>query len=251
MRRRLAASALARGRARRTRRRARGRPRHVPRLLRRRVWRGDRDGQRAVRIRAPDRAPPRGDRSARRLGQRRGHAITRAAEARGDRRGRRIRAGVRPCERRAPVAQGARPPRPRVGPEPRCHLRLHDEHGHGYPYEASESVFRLWEDMARREPGAVDAAMLRRAVSREAQHHLLYVADRAMRGDLRSAWRLLAAVRRHARLGTAVATFALSLPRTGFEQASRVFAQRTGRVVLYDPAPRVGPRVHELPQSSS
>ena len=104
-------------------------------------------------------------------------------------------------------------------------------------------MFRLWEDMARRAPGAVDAAMLRRAVRREAQHHLLYVAARAVRGDLRTAWRLLAVVRRHARLGSALATFALSIPRTVYEQASRVFAQRTGRLVLYDPAPRApGPR---------
>jgi glycosyltransferase involved in cell wall biosynthesis len=127
-------------------------------------------------------------------------------------------------------------------PEPRCSLRLHGEHGHDYAYEASESVFRLWEDMARREPDAVDAAMLRRAAQREAQHHLLYVAAHAIRGDLGSARRLLAEVRRHARLPAALAAFALSIPRTAYEQAPRVFAQRTGRLVLYDPAPRAGPR---------
>jgi hypothetical protein len=130
-------------------------------------------------------------------------------------------------------------------PEPRCSLRLHDEHGHGYAYEAHESVFRLWEDMARREPCVVDAAMLRRAVQREARHHLLYVAAGALRGDFRGARRLLSVTRRHARLGAALAAFGLSIPRTSYEQASRVFAQRTGRLVLYDPAPRAGPRSNE------
>jgi glycosyltransferase involved in cell wall biosynthesis len=130
-------------------------------------------------------------------------------------------------------------------PEPRCSLRLHDEHGHDYAYEANESVFRLWEDMARRAPDAVDAAMLRRAAQREAQHHLLYVAAGALRGDVGTARRLLAETRRHARLPAALVTFVLSLPRTAYEQASRVFAQRTGRLVLYDPAPRAGPRSNE------
>ena len=126
-------------------------------------------------------------------------------------------------------------------PEPRCNLRLHEEHGHGYAYEPSEAVFLLWEDMARREPGAVDAAMLRRAVQREAEHHLLYVAARALRGDIRTAKRLLATLRRHARLGAALATFAFSTPRIAYEQVSRMLARRTGRLVLYDPAPRAGP----------
>lgn len=132
-------------------------------------------------------------------------------------------------------------------PEPRCYLRLHEEHGHGYAYEPSEAVFLLWEDMARREPGAVQAPMLRRAVQREAEHHLLYVAARALRFDLRGASRLLATMRRHARVASALTSFALSLPRTLYEQASRVLARRTGRLVLYDPAPRAGPRARELP----
>jgi glycosyl transferase family 2 len=129
-------------------------------------------------------------------------------------------------------------------PEPRCHLRLHDEHGHTYAYEPNESGFLLWEDMARREPRVVDPPMLRRALQREAQHHLLYVGARALRGDLRTASRLLAAVRRHARLGAALSAFALAAPRTAYQQASRILARRTGRLVLYDPAPRVGPRAH-------
>ena len=51
-------------------------------------------------------------------------------------------------------------------PEPRCCIRLHDEHDHGYEYAADESVFRLWKDMAAREPAAVDDRMLRRALDR-------------------------------------------------------------------------------------
>jgi glycosyltransferase involved in cell wall biosynthesis len=131
-------------------------------------------------------------------------------------------------------------------PEPRCYLRIHGEHDHGYEYAADESVFRLWKDMAAREPAAVDNRMLRRALDREAGHHLLYVVARLLRGDVRGARRLLDALRRHVPLWSALPRFALAAPRIGYEQSLRIFARQTGRVVLYDPAPRPGPRQHEL-----
>ncbi len=130
-------------------------------------------------------------------------------------------------------------------PEPRCYLRLHDEHEHGYEYMADESSFLLWEDMARREPAAVDATMLRRALRREAHHHLLYVGACVLRADRRSAGRLLAALRRHVRLRSVLPGFLLSSPAILYRQALRVLARRTGRLVVYDPEPRPGARMDE------
>jgi glycosyltransferase involved in cell wall biosynthesis len=128
-------------------------------------------------------------------------------------------------------------------PEPRCYLRLHDEHRHDYSYEPNESVFLLWKDLARREPAAVNARVLRRALQREARHHLLYVVARLVRGDRESASRLLEVVRRHVPLGSTLAGFALEAPRLGCQQARRLLALRTGRLLIYDPAPRPGPRL--------
>lgn len=127
-------------------------------------------------------------------------------------------------------------------PEPRCFIRLHAEHDHGYDYTANESLFLLWKDIAVREPAAVDAPTLQRALMREARHHLLYVSAMVLRGDLPAARRLLAAMRRHAALRAALPGFALRAPGIAYRQALRVFAVRTGRLVLYDPAPRPGPR---------
>jgi glycosyltransferase involved in cell wall biosynthesis len=131
-------------------------------------------------------------------------------------------------------------------PEPRCYLRLHAEHGHEYAYEPSESVFLLWEDMARRAPTAVEERMLNRALRREAAHHLLYVVVRLACGDLHGVRRLLAALRRHTALGPALTRFALSLPRITYEQSVRILARRRGRLVLYDPSPRAGGPIGEL-----
>lgn len=134
-------------------------------------------------------------------------------------------------------------------PEPRCYTRIHGEHDHGYAYEASESVFRLWEDLARREPAAVDEQMLRRALRREAHHHLLYVAAYVLRLRLGPARRLLRAIRGHVPLGAALASFALTIPRVAVQQGLRLFALATGRLVLYDPSPRPGPRLRDLPNA--
>jgi len=134
-------------------------------------------------------------------------------------------------------------------PEPRCYLRIHDEHGHQWAYEPSESVFLLWEQMAHREPAVVDGAMLRRALQREARHHLLYVGAHLLHLRPRSATRLLRAVGRHVPLRSALPRFALALPRIVWEQGLRLLALGTGRMVMYDPTPRPGPRRHEFPVS--
>jgi hypothetical protein len=130
-------------------------------------------------------------------------------------------------------------------PEPRCYLRLHAEHDHGYAYEAEQSVFLLWKDMARRAPDAVDARMLRRALEREGRHHLLYACAYLLRGDVRAARRLVGSIRPHAPLRSVLPRFLVSVPAVAYRQALRAVARRSGRAVVYDPEPRPGPRLRE------
>ena len=65
--------------------------------------------------------------------------------------------------------------------EPRCYMRIHAQHDHGYVYEPSESEFTLWEDLHRRVPEAVDGPMLSRALGRGAREHLLYALANLLR----------------------------------------------------------------------
>lgn len=134
-------------------------------------------------------------------------------------------------------------------PEPRCYLRLHEQHAHGYAYEPDEAVFLLWEDIARREPAAVDSSMLKRALRREARHHLLYVAARLVGRDISGTLRLLETMRAHVPLWSALPRFVFSLPRTAFDQALRLLALRTRRLLVYGPSPRPGPPLGELPET--
>jgi hypothetical protein len=131
-------------------------------------------------------------------------------------------------------------------PEPRCYVRLHAQHEHGYAYEANESVFLLWKDIARRAPEAVDAAVLRTALLREAHHHMLYVGARLLKADVGGVRRLLGSMRSHVPLRSALARFVVTAPRAAFRQGLRLFAKRSGRLLVYGPAPRPGPRLREL-----
>lgn len=127
--------------------------------------------------------------------------------------------------------------------EPRCYMRLHDDHAHGYAYVPSEAEFRLWEDMHARAPAAVGDALLARALRREARHHLLYATASLARRHGGAARDLMRTTARHLPIRAALTSFALHLPRLLLGQALRLFAVRSGRLVLYDPAPRPGPRI--------
>lgn len=127
--------------------------------------------------------------------------------------------------------------------QPRCYMRIHSQHDHGYVYEPSESEFTLWEDMHRRAPERVGQAMLRRALLRGAREHLLYAGVNLVRGRVTAAGRLTARTRRHVAAAPAVGSFLLHLPRLVSGQLLRLLAVRSGRMVVYDPAPRPGPRL--------
>ncbi len=134
--------------------------------------------------------------------------------------------------------------------EPRCYTRIHGEHAHGYAYAPSEAEFRLWEDMHDREPAAVGGALLARALRREARHHLLYATVSLAQRRGASARGLVRATGRHLPIRAALASFAVHLPGLALGQALRVFAVRSGRLVLYDPAPRPGPRITDTSSRS-
>jgi glycosyltransferase involved in cell wall biosynthesis len=125
-------------------------------------------------------------------------------------------------------------------PEPRCWLRIHTEHTHRFGAGPSESVFRVWEDMARREPAVVDAALLDRALYGEARHHLLYAVAHLLGLRLREAARIARSAGEHVSWRTAVPRLAVDVPRLAWDQLSRMVAIATGRLVVYGPRPRAG-----------
>lgn len=125
-------------------------------------------------------------------------------------------------------------------PEPRCYLRIHSEHTHRWAMGPSESVFRLWEDMARREPAVVRPELLRRATYREARHHLLYAVAGALAGRLRQAAAIVRQASPHVRWRSVLPRFLLDVPELAWGQAARIAALRRGRLVVYDPRPRGG-----------
>ncbi len=127
--------------------------------------------------------------------------------------------------------------------QPRCYMRIHSQHDHGYVYEPSESEFTLWEDMHRRAPDRVGRAILKRALRRGAREHLLYAAVNLLRGRVGAARRLAARTRRHVPVAAALGSFLLHLPRLVSGQLLRLLAVRSGRMVVYDPTPRPGARL--------
>jgi glycosyltransferase involved in cell wall biosynthesis len=131
-------------------------------------------------------------------------------------------------------------------PEPRCYLRIHTEHTHQWAMGPSDSVFRLWEDMARREPAVVDARMLGRARYREARHHLLYVVANVLAGRLGAAAALVRQASRHIRWLSVLPRFLRDIPELAWGQAARIAALRRGRLVVYDPRPHGGPRLETI-----
>ena len=134
-------------------------------------------------------------------------------------------------------------------PDPRCYLRIHQCHTHDYGDDPTEAVFRVWEDVARREPGLVDRALLDRARYREAARCLLYVAAHSLSLQPGRARRVARAAGAHVRWRAVLPRFAADLPRLVRGQLARVVARATKRLVVYEPGvttPRLGPRLSDV-----
>jgi glycosyltransferase involved in cell wall biosynthesis len=127
-------------------------------------------------------------------------------------------------------------------PAPRAFIRLHAEHSHDYGTDPTEAGFALWEDLAARPGSGVDERLLERARYGEARSALLWVGSHMLALRARPALAIVQLVGRHVRWPRVLARFVRELPGLLRGQLARVFAQRTGRMVVYEPQPRAGPR---------
>lgn len=125
-------------------------------------------------------------------------------------------------------------------PRPRCFVRIHSRHTHDYGPDPTESIFTIWRDAASLPGTQVSEKLARNAMRREAQHSLLYVAAHLLKLRFKAARKLLAFAGKHVNLMGATLRFLVALPVQARDQAERIFALRTGRMVVYTPRPRAG-----------
>lgn len=126
---------------------------------------------------------------------------------------------------------------------PCCFVRIHARHSHDYGPDPTEAMFLAWEDAAKLPGVPVEERMLRRALYREARRCLLYVVAHLIRLRGRKALAIWRFTRRHIRVLPTLMRFALDIPQLAYGQVARIFALRTGRMVVYGPAPRAGERL--------
>ncbi len=124
--------------------------------------------------------------------------------------------------------------------EPRCYTRVHDTHAHTYGPDPTEAMYLVWEDAAGWPETRVSGRVLERALYGEAKRVLLYVGAHVAALRLSRARRLLDFTGRHVRWRRVLPRFAWQLPGMLRDQARRVYAIRTGRVVVYSPRPHIG-----------
>jgi hypothetical protein len=134
-------------------------------------------------------------------------------------------------------------------PEPLCYLRVHRSKEHGFGPDPTESTFLGWEDVAARAGSPVTPELLERARYAEAQQSLLYVAAHLAAGRFGRAWQLLRMTGRHVRWAAVVPRFLARLPALVREQASRILALRSGRMVIYGRRTRMGPKIEAVPDA--
>ncbi|MGI8730950.1 MAG: glycosyltransferase family 2 protein [Solirubrobacteraceae bacterium] len=131
-------------------------------------------------------------------------------------------------------------------PAPRCHLRIHPSKEHDYGSDPAEAAFAIWEDLAADPSSGVTDELRRTALYAEAEAHLLYVVAHVLGGRADRARDLARVVRRHLPWRRVLPRFAARLPVLALGQAGRLFALRGARLVVYSPAPRIGPRLEHL-----
>jgi hypothetical protein len=127
---------------------------------------------------------------------------------------------------------------------PLSYLRFHRTKAHDYGLDPSESTFLAWEDLGRTAGPRVGPDVVRAALDAEAERSLLYVTTHLLTGDVSGARRIAAFTTPHVPATRALSRFVLRLPVLARAQGARVVATRTGRLVLYAPLPRRGPRLN-------
>ena len=124
---------------------------------------------------------------------------------------------------------------------PRSFLRIHRRKAHDYGLEPTESTFIAWEKLGEEIGGRITPAIVERALEAEAERSLLYVVAHLLAGHPARAARIVAFTGRHVSWPRALRRFALRLPVLARGQLARTLAARTGRMVVYEPLPRIGP----------
>jgi hypothetical protein len=124
---------------------------------------------------------------------------------------------------------------------PGCCLRFHRTKAHDYGVDPTESTFRAWEDLARAGLPRVTSSLVRDALDAEAERSLVHAAAHLGRGQVAAAHTIISFTARHVHWKRALGRFALRLPVLARAQLARALALRAGRLVVYEPAPRIGP----------
>lgn len=127
--------------------------------------------------------------------------------------------------------------------EPRCFVRMHLEKTHDFDHDPTEAVFRVWKDIASRPGTMVSAADLERAFSREASRCTVFMISALIGGRAAQARRIAAYTRPYVKLRRFVPRFLLQIPRIAAGVIARLIATRTGRYLVFDPGPSVGPPI--------
>jgi hypothetical protein len=126
--------------------------------------------------------------------------------------------------------------------EPRCYLRIHRRKAHDYGLDPSESTFLAWEALGREVGEQVTPELVRRALTAEGERSLLHAAQSALAGRRSAARRIVRFTGRHVSWPRVAARVTVRLPVLARGVLARSLAPRRGRMVVYDPLPRIGPR---------
>jgi hypothetical protein len=128
-------------------------------------------------------------------------------------------------------------------PEPLCFLRMHASKSHSYGANPSESTFQSWEDVAGQPGSPIGPSLLQDALYAEAERSLLYVMTHLAGRRFGRARSILALTHRHVRWRWVLPRFLRRLPGLVHGQLSRIWAMRSGRLVVYGQRTRMGPRL--------
>lgn len=128
-------------------------------------------------------------------------------------------------------------------PEQLCSLRIHAAHSHSYGPNPTEAVFLIWEDVNDLDGAPVTPSLAQSALKYEGVHCALYVAANLLNLRISDARSILSFMRRHVSLWGTAGRFTGSLPRLACDQARRLYASRSGRIIIYDPRPHAGPKL--------
>lgn len=127
--------------------------------------------------------------------------------------------------------------------QPRCFMRVHAVKSHRYGADPTESPFVCWKELAARPRSGVDDAVLDAALQASAEQSYYVAAGHVAGLRWHRAAHVLRFTFRHVAPLRSLWRMARRLPRTMPPHAARIVARRSGRLIVYDPRPRIGQRL--------